>query len=74
LGVAAALLLAGCSTPPTTLSNPRDEITLQWEQGKTSRSNVETVAQRHCEAWGKNSVPNPPQSNGRSVTQTFLCR
>jgi starvation-inducible outer membrane lipoprotein len=66
-------LLAGCSTPPTTLSNPRDSIMLQWEPGKTSESAVKTTAERHCRSWGKEAVPGDAQEKDGARIQTFRC-
>jgi hypothetical protein len=69
----AAASLAGCSTPPTTLSNPRDQIVLQWEPGKTSQSTADTTADRHCRAWGKRAVAGDVEEKDGARTQTFRC-
>ena len=70
---ALALVLAACSTPPTTLSNPRDSIMLQWQDGKTSDSSVRTVAERHCQSWGKRAVPGGVEANGDTRVESFRC-
>jgi starvation-inducible outer membrane lipoprotein len=71
--IAVVLCLAACSTPPTTLSNPRDSIMLQWQDGKTSESSVRTVAERHCDAWGKRAVPGGVDAKGETRIETFRC-
>ena len=72
--LALAIVLAACSTPPATLSNPRDSIVLQWQEGKTSEAEAASIAERHCDAWGTHAIPGDRQTHGDSVTQTFLCR
>jgi hypothetical protein len=71
---ALAIILAACSTPPATLSNPRDSIVLQWQEGKTSDAEAARTAERHCDAWGTHAISGDRQRHGDSVTQTFLCR
>jgi starvation-inducible outer membrane lipoprotein len=68
-----AAMLAGCSTPPTTLSNPRDSIMLQWDPAKTSQSSVETTADRHCKSWGKRAVAGDVQEKEGARIETFRC-
>jgi len=70
---AAGAVLGGCSTPPTTLSNPRDSIMLQWQPGKTSESTVKTTAERHCRSWGKEAVPGEVEEKDGQRIQTFRC-
>jgi starvation-inducible outer membrane lipoprotein len=69
----AALALAGCSTPPTTLSNPRGSIMLQWQDGKTSQSTVRTLAERHCESWGKRAVSGGVETKNDTRVESFRC-
>ena len=74
LALVAIGLLMACSETPTTLANPRDSIMLQYDAAKTSQSDAEDVAQKHCESWGRNAVASRNEQKDGHRIQSFDCR
>ncbi|MGC2199432.1 MAG: hypothetical protein WA633_04685 [Stellaceae bacterium] len=70
----AALCLSACSGPPWTLSSSPSEITLRWYPDDTPDAVANSVAQVHCQTWGKNAELISTVQDGSAQLGKYLCR
>ena len=74
LWVAAPLAFAGCSGPPWTLSQSPNGIDLRWYPDDTPSAAADTVAQAHCQSYGKNAELITYVQDGSVQLGKYRCR
>jgi hypothetical protein len=73
-GVGILLGLGACNGPPWTLSQSPDEISLRWYPDNTPSAAVNSVAQLHCQSWGKNAELFSYDQDGSAQLAKYRCR
>ena len=72
--VGVLLYLAACSGPPWTLSQSPSEINLRWYPDDTPSAAADTVAQLHCQSWGKSAELVSYDQDGSAQIGRYRCR
>jgi hypothetical protein len=72
--IATLLCLAACSGPPWTLDQSPDAITLRWYPDDTPDAVANSVAQVHCQSWGKNAELISYDQDGSAQLGRYRCR
>jgi hypothetical protein len=73
-GVGILLCLGACNGPPWTLSQSPDEINLRWYSDNTPSSVADSVAQLHCQSWGKTAELVAYTQDGSAQLGQYRCR
>jgi hypothetical protein len=73
-GVGILLFLGACDGPPWTLSQSPDEINLRWYSDNTPSSVADSVAQLHCQSWGKTAELVAYTQDGSAQLGQYRCR
>src|SRR5271155_1154369 len=73
-GIAILLCLTACSGPPWTLDQSPDGITLRWDPDNTPDAVANSVAQVHCQTWGKNAELISYDQDGSAQLGRYRCR
>jgi hypothetical protein len=74
-GVVILLCLAACTSgPPWTLTQSPNEISLRWYPDNTPNTAANSVAQAHCQSWGKNAELVSYDENGSAQIGHYRCR
>jgi hypothetical protein len=73
-GIAIFLCLGACSGPPWTLSQSPSEINLRWYSDDTPSAAADTVAQLHCQSWGKSAELVAYDQDGSAEIGRYRCR
>jgi len=73
-GVGIIVLLGGCSGPPWTLNQSPDEINLRWYSDSTPSTAADSVAQLHCQSWGKTAELVSYTQDGSAELGQYRCR
>jgi hypothetical protein len=73
-GAAILLCHIACSGPPWTLDQSPDRITLRWYPDNTPVEVASSVAQVHCQSWGKNAELIAYDWDGSAQISRYRCR
>ena len=73
-GIAMLLALEACNGPPWTLSKPPSEINLRWYPDDTSSVAADSIAQLHCQSWGKSAELVAYDQDGSAEIGRYRCR
>ncbi|HEX9535574.1 MAG TPA: hypothetical protein VF924_08870 [Stellaceae bacterium] len=74
VGIAILLCLAACSGPPWTLDQSPSGITLRRYPDNTPSEVASSVAQVHCQSWGKNAELIAYDQDGSAEIGRYRCR
>jgi len=74
VSVAASLALGGCGGPPWALSQSPNGIDLRWYPDATPTAVADTVAQAHCQSYGKNAELIAYVQDGSDQLGRYRCR
>ena len=74
VGVGALLGLGACNGPPWTLSQSPNEISLRWYPDDTPRAAADSVAQVHCQSWGRSAELISYDQDGSVQIGRYRCR
>ena len=73
-GIAILFCAIACSGPPWTLDQSPDAITLRWYPDDTPDAVANSVAQVHCQSWGKNAELISYDQDGSAQLGRYRCR
>ena len=68
------LCLGACNGPPWTLGKSPSEISLRWYSDDTPNAVADSVAQLHCQSWGKNAELISYDQDGSAEIGKYRCR
>jgi len=74
VGSVLLLCFGACSGPPWTLSQSPDEINLRWYSDSTPTTVADSVAQLHCQSWGKTAELVAYTQDGSAEVGQYRCR
>jgi hypothetical protein len=72
--IAILLGLVACGGLPWTLSHSPDGITLRWYPDSTPYAAADSLAQVHCQSWGKNAELISYDQDGSAELGKYRCR
>jgi hypothetical protein len=73
-GIAMLLCLVACGGPPWTLAQSPEGITLRWYPDTTPDAAADSIAQVHCQSWGKNAELISYDQDGSAELAKYRCR
>jgi len=73
-GIVILFWVAACGGPPWTLNQSPDGITLRWYPDSTPDGAANSIAQAHCQSWGKSAELISYDQDGSAQLGKYRCR